>query len=150
MTRVTLFTDGSYKEEKKMGGYAGVMVAGKHSQVIYGNVKEKATNNRMEIQAVVRTVSQLNQPCLVHLVSDSQYVLNGIDKWMDDWKENGWKNSKGAPVENQDLWKKLDVELSKHKVTTQWVKGHQRKRSFTVKGNNLADYFAQAAAREKV
>lgn len=150
MKHVTIFADGAYKKSTKTGGYAAAMVDDANNKlIVYDGTSEETTNNRMELQAAVRGMQNLNQPCQVHLVCDSRYVLNGVKDWVEGWEENDWKTSKGKDVANKDLWKQLSEEKKKHKVTTQWVKGHQEKKSFETNGNNLADYFASTAAIEE-
>lgn len=78
----------------------------------------------MELMAVIQGLRQLNRPCGVLVVSDSQYVLNGLEKWMKGWKSKGWRLSDGKPVKNQDLWMELDELKSRHSLTFQYVHGH--------------------------
>ncbi|HEX9081127.1 MAG TPA: ribonuclease HI [Holophagaceae bacterium] len=84
----------------------------------------ETTNNRMELMAAIRGLAALNQPCLVALYSDSQYVVKGIQAWLKDWKRRGWKKADGKPVLNADLWQALDAELTRHHVEAHWVRGH--------------------------
>jgi len=82
------------------------------------------TNNRMELTAAIEGLRALKRPCQVTLVTDSQYVMQGIQSWMANWKKKGWKTSTGKPVANQDLWEALDAALSVHQVRWEWVRGH--------------------------
>lgn len=82
------------------------------------------TNNRMELMAVIQGLRVLTRPVGVQVVSDSQYVLNGLEKWMAGWKRKGWKLADGKPVKNQDLWMELDELKSRHYLTFQYVRGH--------------------------
>jgi len=78
----------------------------------------------MELTAAIEGLRALKRPCQVTLVTDSQYVMQGIQSWMANWKKKGWKTSTGKPVANQDLWEALDAALSVHQVRWEWVRGH--------------------------
>ena len=82
------------------------------------------TNNRMELLAAIEALSALKQPCHVRLTTDSTYVKDGITKWLENWKRNGWKTAAKKPVKNQDLWIRLDEQSSRHRIEWCWVKGH--------------------------
>jgi ribonuclease HI len=85
----------------------------------------ETTNNRMELSAVIAALSALKEPCEVTLTTDSQYVVNAIEKgWLSSWQKNGWKKSGRGAVLNVDLWQKLVVLLEKNDVTFVWVRGH--------------------------
>ena len=86
----------------------------------------------------------LKEPCEVEVVTDSEYLKNGITKWIVNWKRNGWKTSTRAPVVNRDLWEDLDALVGLHKVTWSWTKGHA-----SHEDNNRCDELAQRAAREQ-
>ena len=98
----------------------------------------------MELTAAVRGLSLLKEPCEVEVITDSQYVKNGITSWIHNWKRNGWKTSTKQPVVNQDLWEELDAQVSKHEVRWSWTKGHASHAD-----NNRADELATRAAREQ-
>jgi ribonuclease HI len=78
----------------------------------------------MELLATIEALATLNEECSVNLTTDSQYVKNGINQWIKNWRKNGWRTSDKKPVKNVDLWKRLDEQVSKHKVSWFWVKGH--------------------------
>ena len=82
------------------------------------------TNNRMELMAAIAALEALTRPCAVTLTTDSQYVKDGLTKWIHGWKRNGWTTSDKKPVKNEDLWKRLDAAAARHRVTWQWVRGH--------------------------
>ena len=82
------------------------------------------TNNRMDLAAAIGALTALNQPCDVQLFTDSQYVRNGITKWIHGWKRKGWKTAGGEPVKNDDLWRTLDALVARHTIEWRWVKGH--------------------------
>ncbi|PMZ30369.1 ribonuclease HI, partial [Pseudomonas sp. GW247-3R2A] len=74
------------------------------------------TNNRMELMGAIRGLEELKRSCDVLLVTDSQYVMKGINEWMDNWKKRGWKTAAKEPVKNADLWKLLDEQVNRHNV----------------------------------
>jgi len=132
---IHLYTDGSYHASTDCGGYAAIS---NHGHVVLGGEKS-TTNNKMEITAVAEGLSVIDQGSSVLVMSDSQYVVNAFEKkWLKSWEKNGWKTSAGAPVKNQDEWKRLQEEVSKHKkVHFKWVKGHNGD-----VGNTAADELA--------
>lgn len=120
--RVLISTDGS-GTSRGPGGWAAVLRFGSHVKEICGAVDE-ATNNTMEITAAIMGLAALKRRCDVELISDSEYLLNGITTWVPGWKANGWVNRNGDPVKNRELWETLDRYASRHNVIWTWVKGH--------------------------
>jgi ribonuclease HI len=113
----------------------------------YGNVEKElsgaepeTTNNRMELMAAIRGLQALTEPCRVHLLTDSEYVVNGMKKWLGDWKRRNWKTADRKPVKNEDLWRALDEAGNGHDVEWEWVRGHAGH-----PGNERADALANAA-----
>lgn len=123
MKDVHIYTDGSCLGNPGPGGYAAVLVFNKHRKEISKGFKH-TTNNRMELMAAIEGLAELKEQCNVTLTTDSQYVKNGINSWINGWKKNGWKTSNKKPVKNVDLWKALDIQVDKHKIQWKWVKGH--------------------------
>ena len=82
------------------------------------------TNNRMELLAAINALEVLERPSQLTIVTDSNYVKNGITSWIHGWKKNGWKNAAKKPVANAELWQRLDAAQARHEVTWKWVKGH--------------------------
>ncbi len=123
MKLVEIFTDGSCLGNPGKGGI-GILLRyqGREKQISQGYLL--TTNNRMELLAVIEALNALKEPCRVQLHSDSQYMQNGIQKWIFNWKKNNWKTSDKKPVKNQDLWIALDNAIQRHQVEWQWVKGH--------------------------
>jgi ribonuclease HI len=120
---VEIFTDGACKGNPGPGGWGVVLRRGTAEKELSGNEPD-TTNNRMEMTAVIRALEALTAPCAVTLHTDSRYVIDGITKWIFGWRKNGWRNSKKEPVKNADLWQELVKAAAPHKVTWQWVKGH--------------------------
>ncbi|MFD2115371.1 ribonuclease HI [Paenibacillus yanchengensis] len=142
MKEVELYTDGACSGNPGPGGYGAILFYGDHQKEISGGEK-MTTNNRMEIQAVIAGLSTLKEPCKVNIYSDSAYVVNCFKNgWIHNWLKNGWRNSKKAPVENQDLWKELWELMQMHEVTYIKVKGHSDN-----KWNNRCDELARAGIK---
>ncbi len=123
MKHVDIYTDGACSGNPGPGGWAAVLKFGEFRKELSG-AEPHTTNNRMEITAAIRALEILTEKCEVTLTTDSQYLRQGITKWMFTWKKNGWKTAGKQPVKNQDLWIHLDRLTQKHEVTWEWVKGH--------------------------
>lgn len=120
---VYLFTDGACKGNPGKGGWGVLMRYGRHEKELFGGEAD-TTNNRMELTAVIQGLSALTRPCRVVICTDSQYVKNGMEKWIHGWKQKNWKSSSGATVKNVDLWQQLDQLCSGHQVEWTWIRGH--------------------------
>lgn len=123
MTPVELFTDGACKGNPGPGGWGALLRMGEAEKELFGGEAE-TTNNRMELQAVIEGLSALKRPCHVRIITDSQYVKNGVERWMANWKRRGWRTAAGKPVANQDLWLALEAALAPHQIEWEWVRGH--------------------------
>ncbi|WP_202081492.1 ribonuclease HI [Caldalkalibacillus salinus] len=140
MKEVKIYTDGACSGNPGPGGWAAVLLYGEHRKEIYGG-HEHTTNQRMELQAAIEALNALKSPCQVNLYSDSAYMVNCFKQgWYKNWVRNNWKNSKGKPVENQELWKQLLELVDQHDVTFVKVKGHADDEL-----NNRCDELAVAA-----
>lgn len=124
MKRVEIFTDGACSGNPGKGGWGAVLRFNGVEKELCGGEPE-TTNNRMELTAVIESLSALREPCAVTLTSDSKYVIDAITKgWVYGWKRNGWRKADKKPALNVDLWEKLLPLLKTHQVTFVWVKGH--------------------------
>lgn len=141
MKRVQLITDGACIGNPGPGGWACILRFGDRKKEMSGS-EPHTTNNRMELTAAIEGLSALREPCEVEVVTDSEYLKNGITTWIKGWKRNGWKTSARKPVVNQDLWMALDELVAKHKMHWTWTKGHADHDD-----NNRCDELATAAAR---
>ena len=120
---VYLFTDGACKGNPGAGGWGVLLRYGGHEKELFGG-EAQTTNTRMELTAVLSGLKTLNRPCDVVICTDSQYVKNGMESWIHNWKKNGWKTAGRQPVKNADLWQQLDEQVARHRVRWQWGKGH--------------------------
>ena len=120
---VTIYTDGACSGNPGKGGWAALMQYNNVEKEIFG-AEEETTNNRMELMAAISALEILKEPCCVKIFTDSQYVKNGITKWIDGWLKNNWKNSSKKPVKNKELWERLLEVSKKHEIVWNWVEGH--------------------------
>jgi ribonuclease HI len=123
LKQVEAFTDGACSGNPGPGGWGVLLRHEGNERELHGGEAE-TTNNRMELLAAIEALSALKQPCHVQLTTDSTYVRDGITKWLQNWKKNGWKTAAKKPVKNQDLWMRLDEQTARHRVEWRWVKGH--------------------------
>ena len=141
MKRIQLITDGACLGNPGPGGWAYILRYGHHKREMSG-AEPATTNNRMELRAAIEGLRALREPCEVELTTDSEYLKNGITKWIHGWKRNGWRTASKNPVVNQDLWRELEEAASRHQVRWAWTKGHADHGD-----NNRCDELATAAAR---
>lgn len=143
MKKVQLITDGSCLGNPGKGGWAAILRYGANEKELWGSAPH-TTNNRMELTAAVEGLRALRERCEVEVVTDSQYVKNGIQSWMKNWKRRGWLTAEKKPVVNRDLWEQLDEQNERHQTMWVWTKGHA-----SHEDNNRADELAARAAREQ-
>jgi ribonuclease HI len=140
--RVIVHTDGACSGNPGPGGWGAILQWNGHTRELKGG-EPHTTNNRMELMAAIRALEALKRSCTVELYTDSQYLRDGITKWIHGWKRNGWRTADKKPVKNAELWQRLDAALANHHVTWHWVRGHS--------GHDLnerADELARAAIAE--
>lgn len=140
---VEVWTDGGCRPNPGPGGWAAILR--------YGNVEKElsgadpaTTNNRMELTAAISALEALKRPCRVILHTDSEYVRNGVTRWVKGWVRNNWRNSAKDPVANMELWQRLLAAAKPHEVEWRWVRGHAGDEM-----NERADRLA-TEAREKL
>jgi ribonuclease HI len=121
--KVIIHTDGACSGNPGPGGWGAVLEYNGKRKELWGGATQ-TTNNRMEIQAAVEALNALKRPCAVEMHVDSQYVKDGITKWIHGWKKNGWKTADKKPVKNVELWQALDEAIQRHDMSWHWVKGH--------------------------
>ncbi len=139
--KILIYTDGACLGNPGAGGWGAVLIYGEHQKEISG-CEAQTTNNRMELMAIIQALRALKRSSKVVIFTDSKYALDGITKWIKSWKQNGWRTANRKLVKNSDLWQELDLEVAKHQIEWQWVKGHAG--DFF---NELADKLANKQAR---
>ena len=120
---VVIYTDGACEGNPGPGGWAAVLLSGRHRKEISGG-EPATTNNRMELRASIAALAVLKEPCRVALHTDSQYLRDGITRWLPGWKRNGWRTRAQQAVKNADLWRELEACAGRHQVSWCWLKGH--------------------------
>jgi ribonuclease HI len=140
--RVEIYTDGACRGNPGPGGWGALLLYGNHQRELCGG-ETHTTNNRMELTAAIRALQALSRSCEVLLFTDSQYVRNGIEDWLAQWKSRGWKTAARKPVKNVDLWRELDAQVQRHQVEWRWLRGHSGN-----PGNERADLLANRGLDE--
>ncbi len=121
--QIDIYTDGACSGNPGPGGWGVLLRYGDHEKELCGGEAE-TTNNRMEMMAVIKALEALKGRCHVSIYTDSKYVMDGVNQWLEGWKARGWKSASKKPVKNKDLWERIDSLLSAHDITFFWVKGH--------------------------
>ncbi len=142
MSEVEIWTDGACKGNPGPGGWGAIIRSGAHEKELSGG-EPLTTNNRMELLAAIEALAALKRPCQVVLTTDSNYVRDGITKWVHGWQRNGWKTADRKPVKNGELWQALLEASRPHRVDWRWVRGHNGHPE-----NERADELACAAAAQ--
>ena len=141
--KIKIYTDGACLGNPGRGGWGAILLYKEHQKKISGHEKE-TTNNRMEMRAVIEALRSLKKSAPAIIYTDSKYVMDGITKWIFNWKKNNWRTADRKPVKNADLWQELDEEVVKHQLEWVWVKGHAGNHY-----NEMVDELARAAAEKK-
>jgi len=123
MKQITINADGSCLGNPGPGGWAALLRFGTIERELSGG-EAHTTNNRMELMAAIMALEALTEPCQVTLVTDSQYVRQGITEWMPGWIRKNWKTAGGGSVKNRELWERLQAATLRHKIDWRWVRGH--------------------------
>ena len=123
MRRVVIHTDGACSGNPGPGGWGAILREGEKVTEIKGG-EGATTNNRMELLAAISALESLPNATPAELHTDSQYLRDGITRWLHTWKENGWRTSDKKAVKNVDLWQRLEIAAGRHQVEWHWVRGH--------------------------
>ncbi len=136
---IEIYTDGACRGNPGPGGWGAVLVYNGREKELSG-AEAQTTNNRMELTAAIEALAAVRRKRAIRLTTDSRYLLDGINNWLPKWKQNRWRTSQRKPVENQDLWQRLDALVSGFDIDWCWVKGHSGH-----PGNERADGLANAS-----
>jgi ribonuclease HI len=120
--KVIIYTDGSCDPNPGPGGWAAIILENGSEKILKGS-EPKSTNNRMEMTAALQALRYVDSRKPLMIYTDSQYLKNGVESWLKDWKARNWKRQGGALM-NVDLWKEISVEVDQRKITWKWIRGH--------------------------
>jgi ribonuclease HI len=124
MSQVEIFTDGACRGNPGPGGWGALLRYNSNEKELYG-AEDNTTNNRMELLAAIKALEELKRPCKITITTDSNYVKKGITEWLPGWKQRGWRTAAKAPVQNVELWQRLEQAVNRHeRVDWKWVRGH--------------------------
>ena len=133
MKKIEIFTDGACRGNPGLGGWGALIRKNGQESSLWGGEKN-TTNNRMEMEAAIRGLESIEESSNITLTTDSNYLKDGITKWLEGWKKKDWKTAAKKPVKNKDLWMRLDALSQFHTINWRWVKGHSGHRE-----NEIAD-----------
>ena len=134
--KMIIYTDGACSGNPGPGGWCSILLYNNQEKILRGS-DPNTTNNKMELLSVIEALDIFKYSLDIIIYTDSQYVIDGITKWIHKWKNNSWKTSKKEPVKNLELWIRLDSVVSKHKIEWKWVKGHSGNH-YNEKANDIA------------
>ena len=140
---ITIYTDGACSGNPGIGGWGVVILEENKEDRLLNGGNDNTTNNRMELTAAIEALKYFEDKQNITLITDSKYVKDGIQSWIQNWKKNGWKTAAKKPVKNKELWIELDQLISRHTITWKWVKGHAGNEH-----NEKADYLARRYIEE--
>ena len=140
---ITIYTDGACSGNPGIGGWGVVIFESNKEDIFLNGGNDNTTNNRMELTAAIEALKYFEDKQTITLITDSKYVKDGIQSWIQNWKKNGWKTAAKKPVKNKELWIELDQLISRHTISWEWVKGHDGNVY-----NEKADYLARRYIEE--
>jgi ribonuclease HI len=144
---ITIYTDGACSGNPGPGGWGAILISGAHRKELSGG-ESPTTNNRMELLAAIGALEALKKPSDIALWTDSNYLRDGITKWIHGWRRNGWRTADKKPVKNVDLWQRLDAAVTRHTIEWHWLKGHaghaENERADELAREAIADLRAKA------
>jgi ribonuclease HI len=139
---IKIYTDGACRGNPGPGGWGALIIENEEEWSLWGG-ENNTTNNQMEMTAAIKALEYFENSSDIYLTTDSNYVKDGIEKWIAGWKRNGWKTASKKPVKNKELWMRLDELNNFHNVSWNWVKGHSGHRE-----NEIADSLANKGIDE--
>ena len=140
---ITIYTDGACSGNPGIGGWGAVILENNKEDIFLNGGNDNTTNNQMELTAAIEALKYFEDRQTITLITDSKYVKDGIQSWIQNWKKNGWKTAAKKPVKNKELWIELDQLISRHTISWEWVKGHDGNVH-----NEKADYLARRYIEE--
>lgn len=122
--KLRIYVDGACSGNPGPGGWAAIIEFNDKSVELSG-AENNTTNNRMELLSIISALSEIKVSSEITVVSDSKYLVEGMTKWLNLWKNKGWKTAGKDEVKNLDLWQELDKLASRHKISWEWIQGHK-------------------------
>ena len=141
---ITIYTDGACSGNPGIGGWGAVILENNKEDIFLNGGHDNTTNNRMELTAAIEALKFFESKQTITLITDSKYVKDGIQSWIQNWKKNSWKTTSKKPVKNKELWIELDDLITKHNITLEWVKGHAGN-TYNEKADLLARRYIETA-----
>ena len=138
-----IYTDGACSGNPGIGGWGAVLILENNKIIFLDGGSFDTTNNQMELKATIEALKYFTDTSNINIFTDSKYVKDGIQSWIQNWKKNGWKTAAKKPVKNKELWIELDELIARHNITWEWVKGHAGNTH-----NEKADYLARRYIEE--
>tara|TARA_Y100001970_G_C14034594_1_gene750400 strand:+ start:604 stop:1038 length:435 start_codon:yes stop_codon:yes gene_type:complete len=142
---INIYTDGACSGNPGIGGWGVVILIKDNKPIHLFGGSKNTTNNQMELTAAIEALKYFSNKSELNIFTDSQYVKNGIESWINNWKKNGWKTSSKKQVKNKELWIQLEEQIEKHNVKWQWVRGHTGN-----KNNEMADNLAKKFIQKNI
>ena len=137
---VSIYTDGACSGNPGIGGWGAVILLNNSEQINLNGGSLQTTNNQMELRAAIEGLKHFSKSTKLNIYTDSKYVKDGIESWIQKWKINGWKTSSKKDVKNKDLWIELNKQILRHEIQWNWVKGHAGNQ-YNEKADTLAREF---------
>ena len=119
-----IYTDGACLGNPGPGGWGAIIFDSKNNKIKLSGSSKNSTNNKMEIIAAIESLKNITSKSKIQIFTDSKYLIDGINNWINKWKINNWKTANKKDVKNKDLWVELDVLIKEHDIEWKWVKGH--------------------------
>ena len=136
---ISIYTDGACRGNPGPGGWGVLLIYNDSQKELFGYSPD-TTNNIMELTAVIESLKAIKRKCPIIIITDSNYVKDGITTWIQSWKQNNWRTANKKPVKNKELWIELDRLCGNYDIEWKWVKGHSGD-----PGNEKADFLANKA-----
>lgn len=129
MKQIKIYTDGACSAKNNIGGWGTLIIYPNDVEVVMSGTFPDATNNQMELWAVIEALNYIHDKeninhVAIEVVSDSEYVVNGITDWLPKWRQNGWKSKSKEPVKNRPLWEAIHEMTKDLQIKFTWVRGH--------------------------
>ena len=144
--KIEIWTDGACSGNPGPGGWGALIRENGKTRELNGG-EAATTNNRMELLAAISALESLPAGATADLHTDSQYVRDGVTKWLANWKKNGWRTADRKPVKNKELWERLERAAAVHEVKWHWVQGHsghtENERADELAREGMQPYFAR-------